>query len=85
MKADAQDCACGPGVNPAMQGGEALMREPAHLCTAGICICSHGEENRKLRNGILDAIRVLEESKRAFKSKQLEDLRKKLTCLLAER
>lgn len=39
---------------------------------------------KKYREAILQTIRVLEESRRAFKSKQLEALRKKLENLIAE-
>lgn len=43
--------------------------------------CSH---KKKLNEILLDAISVLEESKKAFKSKQLEDLRKKMIKALAD-
>jgi hypothetical protein len=38
----------------------------------------------QLRGAIIDTIEVLEETRKAFKSKRLEGLRKKLTQLLAE-
>lgn len=49
-----------------------------HNCTVE---CSH---KKNLNEILLDAISVLEESKRAFKSKQLEDLRKKMIKALAD-
>ena len=39
---------------------------------------------QKLRRTVSDTIEVLEETRRAFKSKQLEQLRKKLIGVLAE-
>ncbi len=39
---------------------------------------------RKYRAALTEAVRVLEETRRSFKSKQLEDLRKKLQAVLAE-
>lgn len=39
---------------------------------------------RKYRQAVVNAVRVLEETRRAFKSKQLEELRKRLQALLAE-
>ncbi|MBN2467675.1 MAG: hypothetical protein JXD19_05940 [Deltaproteobacteria bacterium] len=39
---------------------------------------------QKLRETVLETIQVLEESRKAFKSKQLEALRKKLIEVLAE-
>ncbi|MBI4776541.1 MAG: hypothetical protein HY788_20595 [Deltaproteobacteria bacterium] len=38
----------------------------------------------KLREAVMEAIEVLEESRKAFKSKQLELLRKRLTQVLIE-
>jgi len=38
----------------------------------------------KLRQAVMDAIHVLEESRKAFKSKQLELLRKRLTQVLMD-
>lgn len=43
--------------------------------------CPH---KQKLKETLLETIQVLEESKRAFKSRQLEELRKKLIGVLAE-
>lgn len=43
--------------------------------------CAH---KRQLNEILLDAISVLEESKKAFKSKQLEELRKKMIKALAD-
>jgi hypothetical protein len=43
-----------------------------------------GHQESPLRNVVQEAIFVLDESRRAFKSKRLEILRKKLTQALAE-
>jgi putative ribosome biogenesis GTPase RsgA len=43
--------------------------------------CPHRHE---LKNTLLEAISVLEETRKAFKSKQLETLRKKMIQVLAE-
>ncbi len=39
---------------------------------------------RNYRAALTEAVRVLEETRRSFKSKQLEELRKKLQAMLAE-
>jgi len=39
---------------------------------------------QKYRAALLDAIRVIEETRRSFKSRQLEELRKRLEGVLAE-
>jgi signal transduction histidine kinase len=41
-------------------------------------------QDSRLRNALREAIFVLDESRKAFKSKQLENLRKRLTRALAE-
>ncbi len=41
-------------------------------------------ENRELKKALLETIRVLEETKRSFKSKQLGQLREHLLRVLAE-
>lgn len=41
--------------------------------------------NRRLREAIRQAVGVLEETRRSFKSRQLEELRLKLEAALAER
>lgn len=38
----------------------------------------------KYRTALLEAVTVLEETRRSFKSRQLEELRKKLQAILAE-
>jgi hypothetical protein len=43
--------------------------------------CPH---RRKLRTMLVEVIEILEQTRRAFKSKQLETLRKKLLSVLAE-
>jgi hypothetical protein len=47
-------------------------------CISG---CPH---KHKMKEALLEAIHVLEESRKAFKSKQLEGLRKRLIEVLAE-
>ena len=46
--------------------------------------CPKRSRERKLEQTIRDAIDVIEESRKAFKSKKLEALRKKLTAVLIE-
>ncbi|OPY13089.1 MAG: hypothetical protein A4E69_01859 [Syntrophus sp. PtaB.Bin138] len=48
-------------------------------CVSGSCPHRH-----KFKETLLDAISVLEESRKSFRSKQLEALRKKLTRVLGE-
>jgi hypothetical protein len=48
------------------------------------CFFTDCPHRRKLRATLLEAIETLEETRRAFKSKQLEALRKKLLAVLAE-
>ena len=45
---------------------------------------SHSPDETRLKEGIKEAIEVLEQTRKAFKSKRLADLRKKLTQLLIE-
>lgn len=62
-------------LNYLRKGGDPpLLRE----CVSA-CPCRH-----RLKEILLEAIHVLEESRKAFKSKQLEALRKKLIKVLAE-
>jgi hypothetical protein len=49
-----------------------------HRCISG---CPH---KQRMKEALLEAIHVLEKSRKAFKSKQLEGLRKKLIEVLAE-
>ena len=46
--------------------------------------CPKRSRERKLEKAVTEAIHVLEESRKAFKSKRLETLRKKLTQVLIE-
>lgn len=46
-----------------------------------VSVCPH---KQRLKETLLETIQVLEESKKAFKSKRLEMLRKKLIEVLAE-
>lgn len=55
-------------------GGEAVL----NCCLVN---CPH---KRLLKKTLLETVKVLEESRKAFKSKQLETLRKKLIGVLAE-
>ncbi len=48
------------------------------LCISG---CPH---KHRMKETLLEAVQVLEESRKAFKSKQLEALRKKMIEVLAE-
>jgi hypothetical protein len=59
----------------------AMGGEDAGLYACRLVDCPY---RRRLRDTLKDAITVLEESRRAFKSKQLEVLRKKLIGVLAE-
>ena len=61
----------------AMEGGG--VRPVVNACF--LLDCPH---KRKLKETLADAIVVLEESRKAFKSRQLEALRKKLIGVLAE-
>jgi hypothetical protein len=45
---------------------------------------SRSTRDRRLRDALLEAIKVLDESRKAFKSKRLEALRKKLIEVLAD-
>lgn len=47
-------------------------------------LCPERIKENKLRDAIKEAIEVIEESRKAFKSKQLERLRKKLTKVLID-
>lgn len=47
-------------------------------------LCPARSSERILRDAIKETIDVLEESRKAFKSKKLEALRKKLTFILTE-
>src|SRR5690242_8651701 len=49
----------------------------------GCCEASQCRHRKLLRTVLLDAVCVLEETRKAFKSKQLEQLRKSLTTVLA--
>lgn len=56
-------------------GGDTLV---LHRCVSR---CPY---KQRLKDTLLETIQVLEESRKAFKSKQLETLRKKLIKVLAE-
>ncbi len=49
-----------------------------------ISLPSYSADEGRLKEAIQEAIEVLEESRKAFKSKRLETLRKKLTQVLIE-
>jgi len=61
----------------ALKGGDARLVQARcfHLD------CPH---KRRLRQVVLEAVRVIEDTRKAFKSKQLEALRKRLMKVLAE-
>ncbi len=50
----------------------------------GLILPSHSYDQRKLKEAIKEAIEVLEQTRKAFKSRRLEVLRKKLTQVLIE-
>jgi hypothetical protein len=58
------------------EGGDSPV---LHSCVSERCPC-----RQILKETLLDTISVLEETKKAFRSKQLETLRKKLLKVLAE-
>jgi hypothetical protein len=47
-------------------------------------LCPLGTRELKLKEAVKETINILEESRKAFKSKQLEALRKKLTQVLID-
>ena len=53
----------------------------ARIDTCLLLDCPH---RRKLRETLIEAVATLEQTRKAFKSKQLETLRKKLMGVLAE-
>lgn len=62
-------------LNCLREGGDApVLRQCVSACPY----------RQKLKETLLESIQVLEESRKAFKSKQLEALRKKLIEVLAE-
>ncbi len=62
-------------LNSLKEGGETpVLRQCVSACPY----------KQKLKETLLETIQVLEESRKAFKSKQLEALRKKLIEVLAE-
>jgi hypothetical protein len=65
----------GPLLQDLPEGGKKPGADP---CVA-ICPCK-----RLLKETLLETIQVLESSRKAFKSKQLEALRNKLTAVLAK-
>jgi len=58
-------------------------RQPAGK-PLGYCVLVDCGPRRKYRAAVQETIRVLEETRSAFKSRQLEELRKRLQGLLAE-
>ena len=61
----------------ALEGGDGQLVEAR-------CFYPDCPHKRRLREVVLGAIRVIEDTRRAFKSKQLEALRKRLIQVLAE-
>jgi hypothetical protein len=53
----------------------------AHIPDCSLAGCTH---SRRLKAVLLEAVEVLENSRKAFKSKELEMLRKKLIGVLAD-
>lgn len=60
------------------------FREGGDAPVLSQCVLASCPYKRRLKETLLEAIQVLEESRKAFKSKQLEALRKKLIRVLAE-
>lgn len=52
--------------------------------TISYCPLVDCKPREKYRAALVEAVRMLEETRRSFKSKQLEELRKKLQAVLAE-
>ena len=61
----------------AVNDGQAKKRTDTRFCDETL-------QNRRVREILLEAIEVLEGTRKAFKSKQLEMLRKKMIRVLAE-
>lgn len=53
--------------------------KPVDYCPLVDC-----EPKKKYREALWEAVRVIEETRRSFKSRQLEELRKRLQAVLAE-
>ncbi len=69
----------------ATEGGDAGTELDARpLVSSTHADSPHGDCPHRLRETLVDAITVLEETRKAFKSKQLETLRKRLIGVLAE-
>ncbi|MBI5585273.1 MAG: hypothetical protein HY892_15785 [Deltaproteobacteria bacterium] len=65
--------------------GNVLQDLPEAGVSRGINSCAaHCSYKRLLKMTLLETIQILEASRKAFKSKQLESLRVKLTAVLAE-
>jgi len=61
-----------------------VMEESDSVAVVDVCLVVECPHRRKLREVLTEVIEVLEETRRAFKSKRLEALRKKLVRVLAE-
>ncbi len=48
------------------------------------CPLINCQSNKRLREGLREAIQVIEETRRSFKSRRLEELRLRLEAILAE-
>ena len=59
------------------------VRQTGETCMDA-CLVSDCPHRRKLRETLLDTVETLEQTRKAFKSKQLEILRKRLIGVLAE-
>ena len=64
----------------------ALMEEPIDVKRLQIRLeqCPERQRERQLREALQEAVEVIEETRRSFKSKRLEALRKKLTQVLID-
>lgn len=71
-----------------MQQRMAQQREAVLRCLDGLSAAAadpgRGRRQRELQDALREAIEVLEETKRSFKSKRLGELREKLARVLAD-
>jgi hypothetical protein len=62
----------------------ALAPELEGIPASGVCPLIHCPRSDKLRRAVVEAVEVLEQTRRSFKSRQLESLRRELMAVLAE-
>ncbi|SEM64300.1 hypothetical protein SAMN04489760_12930 [Syntrophus gentianae] len=74
-------------IQAALKDQESLLdclRKGGDIPVLSSCVSGSCPHRQKFKETLLDAISVLEESRKSFRSKQLEALRKKLTRVLVE-